>query len=357
MGKMENLKKSFPELLNNWLDDYLPNVLGRSYNTIVSYKKAWELMVTFLFLKKNIPADKISFDIFSFDLIMEYLDWIDNERNCKDSTRNNRRAAIVRFAEYAQNYNFDAACKFYLAAGKVPDKKAQDSVERVAMNKEQTRIMLNLPDLKDRYGHRDLTLLNFLYGSGGRAQEVCDMKVKDVRFLESGHASIHFHGKGLKDRRIRIGKSCASLLRKHMQRTKVINQPNSYVFKTQRNPQMSVVAIERIVGKYASRAKKECFDDFSDIRITPHVFRHTTATHMLEAGVPLMVVSRFLGHSDIKTTLVYAKLSETDVNEKLRNWDRNYWGEYMEQPLENDDSGMTDTERNLSKIFSKVPPT
>ena len=80
--------------------------------------------------------------------------------------------------------------------------------------------------------------------------------------------------------------------------------------------------------------------------------RHTTATHMLEAGVPLMVVSRFLGHSDVKTTQIYAKLSENDVNEKLRNWDKEYWGEYMDDPLEEEDvDSMTDAERNLTKIF------
>lgn len=352
MGTMGSIKK-IGELLNDWLDDYLPNVLGRSNNTIKSYKSSWSSMITFLFTEKGIEADHISFDMLTFETIMEFLDWIKKSKNDKDSTRNSRRAAIVKFAEYAQNYDFDAAYKFYNAVQKVPGKRNTDAREREAMSKEQTRIMLDLPDIKDKYGRRDLTILNFLYASGCRSQELCDLKVSDVTIQESGKASIHLHGKGNKDRRIRISKTYADLLIKHMKQTHVINQPKAYVFTSQRNPKMSIAAVERIVNKYFERAKKNYPELFDNIVITPHVFRHTTATHMLAAGVPIMVVSRFLGHSDIKTTLVYAKLSEKDVNEKLKNWSEQYWGEYMDEPYEYDESGLTPEERNLAKIFGQ----
>ena len=102
------------------------------------------------------------------------------------------------------------------------------------------------------------------------------------------------------------------------------------------------------------RAKNEHPQVFSGLTVTPHVFRHTAATHMLEAGVPIIVVSRFLGHSDIQTTLIYAKLSEKDVNEKLKNWDRKYWGEYIDEPIaEEDVDELSDVEKNLGKIFGK----
>jgi len=114
-----------------------------------------------------------------------------------------------------------------------------------------------------------------------------------------------------------------------------------------------VAELTPMMQKYME-TKEEYPDLFSDICVTPHVFRHTTATHMLEAGVPIIVVSRFLGHSDIKTTQVYAKLSERDVNEKLRNWDKAYWGEYMDEPLDPDAvEETTPEERNLAKIFGK----
>lgn len=352
MGKMGSIK-SFGDLLNNWFDDYLPNVVGKSENTIKSYQKSWELMITFLFREKGIPAEDIKFETFTFDIIMEFLNWISTTRNCKDSTRNNRRAAIIKFAQYAQNYDFDAAFKFNIAAKKVPGKTLTDSREREPMTKEQIKVMLDLPDLYDRYGRRDLTILNFLYATGCRSQELCNIKVKDIRFQEDGKASIHLHGKGKKDRRIRISKVYAEILKKHLIKQRIINSNNSFVFVSQRNPQMSVVAIERIVTKYTERAKEQYPNLFSDIVITPHVFRHTTATHMLESGVPLMVVSRFLGHSDLATTLVYAKLSEKDVNEKLRNWDRQYWGDYMDEPYEEEDETMCLEDQNLAKIFKK----
>ena len=350
MGTMGTLK-SFGELLNNWLDEYLPNVLGKAENTVKSYTTSWEQMITFLYQVKGIPADEIAFDTFSFELIMEYLEWINKTRNCKDSTRNNRRAAIIKFAEYAQNYNFDAAYKFNVAAQKVPGKKQTDSRERAAMSREQTRIMLDLPDVHDRYGRRDITILNFLYASGCRSQELCNLKVKDIKFQDDGKASIHLRGKGKKDRRIRISNTYATMLRKHLKRENIQNFNDHYVFVSQRNPQMSVVAVERVVSKYVKRAKQEHSELFADIVITPHVFRHTTATHMLETGVPIMVVSRFLGHADLGTTLVYAKMSEKDVNEKLKNWDRAYWAEYMDEPLEENEESMSEEDKNLAKIF------
>lgn len=65
-------------------------------------------------------------------------------------------------------------------------------------------------------------------------------------------------------------------------------------------------------------------------------------------------ISRFLGHANINTTLVYAKLSETDVNEKLKRWNSEYWGEYMGDPIDEDElDTMTDEQRNLSKIFGR----
>lgn len=351
MGSM-GTASTFGDLLNKWLDYYLPEVVGRSENTIKSYKSSWISMITFLFQEKGIEADKITFDIFTFELIMEYLYWVKNTKKTTDATRNNRRAAIVKFAEYAQNYNFDAAFKFYIAAKKVPGKSQTDAKEREAMNKEQTKVMLNIVDINDRFGRRDHALLNILYATGCRGSELCGLMVKDVKKLDNGKASIYLRGKGRKNRKIRISKTYADILFGHMKRTHVINQPKSYVFVSQRNPQMSIAAIEKVVAKYYQRAKKQYPTLFSDITVTPHVFRHTTATHMLEAGVPLMVVSRFLGHSDVKTTQIYAKLSENDVNEKLRNWDKEYWGEYMDDPLEEEDvDSMTDAERNLAKIF------
>lgn len=353
MGSMGTLR-TFSYLLNNWLDYYLPEVVGRSKNTIKSYKSSWTAMITFLFQEKGIDADKITFDVFTLETIMEFLNWVKKSKNTTDATRNSRRAAIVKFAEYAQNYNFDAAFKFYVAAKKVPGKTNTDAKEREAMSKEQTKIMLNIVGISDRFGRRDHALLNTLYATGCRGDELCNLTVKDVKKLDDDKASIYLKGKGRKNRRIRISKTYADILINHMKRTHVINQPKQYVFASQRNPKMSVAALEKIVAKYAARAKEEYPDLFSDIALTPHVFRHTTATHMLEAGVPIIVVSRFLGHSDIKTTQIYAKLSERDVNEKLRNWDKTYWGEYMDEPLDLDAwDEMTSEERNLAKIFGK----
>lgn len=187
MGTMGTLN-AFGDLLNNWLEHYLPDVLGRSQNTVKSYKPAWASLISFLYREKGVAADKITFDVLTFELLMEFLDRVKKVRKTTGATRNSRRAAIVKFAEYAQNYDFDAAFKFYAAAKKLPGKKQTDSRERMAMSKEQTKAMLNIVDICDRYGRRDFTILNLLYATGCRAQELCDLKVKDVE-MQSLHTA------------------------------------------------------------------------------------------------------------------------------------------------------------------------
>ena len=302
MGKMGTVNR-FSELIRDWSDEYLPTMRGDSPNTVKAYKGAWNLMIDFLYTEKNISADKITFSMLNMDLLMEFLQWIKQARGCKDSTRNSRLAAIAEFADYAHNRDFDAAVCFYTEVKKIPYIKLADAIERFAMSKEETQIMLSLPSIKDQYGYRDRCILTFLYASACRGQELCDLKVRDVKFTTTGKASILLHGKGGKTRRIRISPEATAILRTYMRRRGIENQGDQYVFISQRNPQMTVACVEHIVEKYYKKAKEK-YSTLYVQPVTPHVFRHTAATHMLEAGVPLMVISRFLGHAEITTTLV-----------------------------------------------------
>ena len=99
---------------------------------------------------------------------------------------------------------------------------------------------------------------------------------------------------------------------------------------------MSTSALEEIFSKYVKRAKEQNEGLFLEETYTPHSMRHTTAVHMVEAGVPLLVIKQFLGHAHLSTTEIYAKMSQSTVNEKLKSWDEEYWhDQYIDSLKEN----------------------
>lgn len=319
--------------LEHWLGEYLPNAEGKKPKTIKSYKDTWRLMVKY-FAEKGIKYTDITYELLTYDRLLGFLSWLENERHCKISTRNNRLSAISRFADYSMKQDFDTASTFYKAVSKIPFKEESDATERAYFTKEELRILLDLPTPKSNMGIRDHVLLQYMYATGARAEEVCSAKVKDVRFLEDGRASVLIHGKRGKIRRIKVFNEPAGVLKKYLSYRKISNQPDAFIFPSQRNECMSTKCLEDIFKKYVTLARKEHPDLFQESSYPPHSMRHTTAMHMLEAGVPLVVIKQFLGHEHLATTEIYAKSSPEATNEKLRSWSEGYWDEYMDQPFD-----------------------
>lgn len=103
------------------------------------------------------------------------------------------------------------------------------------------------------------------------------------------------------------------------------NQPNRHVFSSQRNEQISVSCIEEVFAKYEKMAKDAHPDKFCAGRYTPHVMRHTTASHLVEAGVPLAVVKNILGHASIQSTQVYVEITQQTVDKYMKEWNEKWF--------------------------------
>ena len=341
---------TFLEMLEHWLASYLPDEEGKKENTIKSYRDCWRLLIQFMFEQKMIPADKVDFLSLDYQTLIDFLRWLQKDRNCCASTRNSRLAAITKFSEYAQNRSFEAASCFRSACVKLPYKKLSDARERAYFTQEETGIFLALPNVKDQTGYRDQVVLSTMYASGMRSAELCDTKVGDICFLNDGRASLLIHGKGGKSRRIKISEIPSSMLKKYIAHRKISNQHGKHVFSTQRNEKMSTSALEELFSKYVKRAKERYSGLFLEDTYTPHSMRHTTAVHMVEAGIPLLVIKQFLGHSNLATTEIYAKLSQSTVNEKLRDWDQKYWHDLY---LESQDDRPADPKTENTPDFLK----
>ncbi|WP_338062521.1 tyrosine-type recombinase/integrase [Sporosarcina limicola] len=294
-----------------------------------SYKYAFRLLIEFMYKEKGIEADKITFDKLDYKTLTDFFTWIESVRGCSASTKNQRLSAVASFSAYAQNQDFAAASIFRNSVNKIPVKKTQHK-QRVILSRQEVTILLALPNENRAIGFRDKILLSLMYASGARAQEICDLTVGKLQFHEKG-ATLNIRGKGGKSRRIGIPTACAVLLRQYIDHRKIKSKPERHIFSSQTHEQMTVSCVEGIFKKYVTIAKKDNPSMFIANSYPPHSMRHTTASHMLEAGVPLVVIKNFLGHASLKSTEIYAEISQNTVNKHLKEWNEKWFPNNVEE--------------------------
>jgi len=325
--KMNKSEFEFVSLLGKFFTDYLPVSMNASPNTIKSYKCAFRLLFEYLNDVTEIEAGKITFEMLNFDLLTGFFDWLVTERKNSRTTAKNRLGALSSFAEYAQNRNLEAGCVFKSSLERIYKKSYRrvKGKQRCAFTRQELEVYFSMPDPADPIGWRDLVLLVVMYASGARAQEVCDLTVRDVARDNNGNAILTLMGKGSKLRRVKITADATVLLNKYIAYRKIGEQPDRHVFSSQRNEQISVSCIEEVFAKYEKMAKAARPDMFCSGRYTPHVMRHTTASHLVEAGVPLAVVKNVLGHASIQSTQIYVELTQQSVDRYMKEWNEKWF--------------------------------
>jgi site-specific recombinase XerD len=279
--------------------------------------------------KKQISADKLQFSDLCYETIQSFLYWLETERGCSVTTRNQRLSALSSFSNYAQNRNFDAATVFRADVMKIPTKRSP-ARPRSVFTLEEVSILINTPRNDRAIELRDKTMLSVMYASGARAQEVCDLTVTDVK-LNDDVSTLKLSGKGGKCRRVGIPRACANLLEQYIIRRGILNSGERHIFSSQTHEHMTTSCIKEIFAKYLCLARKNYPGLFCEKRYTPHSMRHSTATHMLEAGVPIIVIKNFLGHSSLQSTQIYAEVTQGTLNKHIRAWNEK-WGPLVTIP-------------------------
>ena len=190
----------FAKNLTAFFTGYLPGVKNLSGNTILSYRDAFRLFLVFCKDSRKIPPEKLVFKKINDALVVSFLEWLENERDCSIATRNQRLVAIHAFFRYVQVQEPEHLhlCQRIL---QIPCKKYQKRIVR-HLTPEQTKDLLAAPDMTTQYGRRDITLLSVLYDTGARVQELCDLRVRDIRLEHP--AIITLTGKGRKTRHVPI---------------------------------------------------------------------------------------------------------------------------------------------------------
>ena len=165
--------------------------------------------------------------------------------------------------------------------------------------------ILNAPNMNDKVGIRDAFILELLYVSGIRVSELVNIKVNDIELSEN---RIKILGKGSKERYVLYGSRCKELLNKYMSvRNKFLKVPNDYLILSKTGRKINTREVRNIINRIKIKAGVS-------ISISPHTFRHTFATHMLNEGADIRAVQELLGHENLSTTTIYTHLT----NEKLR---------------------------------------
>lgn len=162
-----------------------------------------------------------------------------------------------------------------------------------------------MPDTTKIWGRRDLVLLCLLYDTGARVQEIIDLTIGDIR-LESP-ATVKLTGKGRKRRTVPLMSQTTQLLKNYLEEQKLAEKEQSHpVFYNKQRNKLTRKGVAYILKKYVKQAAE--VTSMPAFNITPHVFRHTKAMHLLNADVNMFYIRDILGHVDISTTEIYARV-------------------------------------------------
>lgn len=321
----------FAELLTRYLSTYLPGQKNLSLHTIESYRDTFKLLLIYCFQEKGICAQHLMLDMIDTPLIHGFLQWLEETRSCRIATRNQRLAALHAFFQYVQMEKPERIL-FCQQIMSIPYKKCGKTLVNY-LSAEALKRILSQPNLSTAKGRRDRTLLVVLYDTAARVQEILDLVVGDVR-LESPSV-IRLRGKGNKQRQVPLMGKTSQLLASYLaeRRLNLSGKESHPLFFNSRFHPMTRAGIAYILNKYVEMARKEEGKGIPR-RISPHVFRHTKAMHLLQANVNLIYIRDFLGHVDVSTTEIYAR-ADSDVKRKaledayiqLDEEDRPSWNE------------------------------
>ena len=300
--------------LSNYFLKYLPGERAASHNTILSYRDTFVLFLGYMKTKKEIPAEKLCLANITKPVIVEFLNWLQDERKSSNSTRNYRLAAFHSFFSYLQ-YEIPEKINQWQEILSIKVKRT-DKKSICYLTLDGIKLLFEQIDTTHRQGRRDLALLTLMYDTGARVQEIIDLSPTDLR-LENP-AIVKLFGKGRKERIVPLQEEPVKILIAYMSENQLDKQENNKqpLFFNNRGEKLTRSGITYILNHYIENARK-CNPKLIPNRISPHSIRHSKAMHLLQAGVNLIYIRDILGHITIQTTEIYARADSKQKREAL----------------------------------------
>ena len=299
----------FSKLVQEFLTNYIIGECNYSMNTKASYSATFHLLLEFINEEKNIKPNKIEIETITKEVIIQFLDWLETNRNVSVQTRNQRLACIKSFYKYVQSNELDLfdTCSLILS---IKNKKVPNKIISY-FSEDEVRIMINyLNNSKDL---KKLTMICVLYETGSRVSEFINIKLNDLNL--SNNASITLYGKGNKTRIVPISRELVKLINKYLKEI-YINYGDDYLFYSNYQRKYSRYSINKLVTVLINKIKINHKNYFKG-KYHPHSFRHTKATHLYNNGTPLLYIKEFLGHSTVSSTEIYATPDSRKQREEI----------------------------------------
>ena len=311
---MNEKNARFFKLVRDFLTVYLPEQRAASLNTVKAYREALNLLFEHICACGRITLGKVSFDDMTRENIESFLTFIEKERHCSVSTRNHRLACIKSFIKYAGTRDIRVqACVQELNG--IPQKKATETAVVSYFSESALKAILAQPNVRKKKGLRDLFFMVLMYDTGARNQELLELRLCDVHFSGTDpYATIT--GKGKKTRLVPIMDKTVNHFKKYIEAFHSESLSEEYLFYIERKGKrfsMSPDNTERFIRKYGVMAHQVNQEVTESLH--PHMFRHSRAMHLYRSGMPMALLSEWLGHAQFTTTLIYAN-ADTKMKRK-----------------------------------------
>ncbi|MDL2266866.1 site-specific tyrosine recombinase XerD [Desulfovibrio sp. OttesenSCG-928-G15] len=280
------------------VDRYLEHLLiekGLSQNTLLAYGKDLQNFTAFLAEREHCALPDIRLDAVNEQILFLYV--VHTRKQGLSGRSLARHLSALRgffsFAREEGELEEDPA-RF------LENPKLSRALPEV-LSREEMDALLAAPDLSTKLGFRDRTMLELLYASGLRVSELCALCALD---FDPQSNLLRVFGKGSKERLVPVHANAARFLQDYIRHWRPLFDPkNPELFLNRSGKKLSRVGVWKLVQKYALTAGIK-------VEISPHTFRHSFATHLLEGGADLRSVQMLLGHADITATEIYTHVQQ-----------------------------------------------
>jgi site-specific recombinase XerD len=299
---------SFPILLQQFFLERLIQQRNASAQTVAAYRDSFRLLLQFAQRRLGKAPERLALSDLDTPLILAFLNHLESDRHNTIRSRNARFAAIRSFLHFAA-LKEPAGLAVIQRVLAIPMKRF-DKPLLGFLSRAEMQAILDAPDRTTWCGQRDRVMFATLYNTGGRVSEITGMLVSDV--VLDGSAAVRIRGKGRKERSVPLWRTTATEIRKWLAR--VDGKPDQPLFPGWSGTRMTRPAVTARLQLAVKSAATAC-PQLAKRRVSPHVVRHSTAMHMLQAGVDITVIALWLGHESPTTTHMYV---EADLAMKER---------------------------------------
>lgn len=288
-----------------FFQDYLPTLRGMSRHTIRSYRDAMILFLRFCAEDRQRRVDRLELADITADRVVRFLAHLEDRRKNSVTTRNARLAAIHTFARFLVAEQPEHMVAFQQILG-IPFKRGERVTPIEYLEKTEIEALMTGIDRTTPSGRRDYAMFALMFNTGARVQEIVDLRARDVRL--DPPCQVRFVGKGNKVRTCPIWPRTAQLLKDLVrQRHSDAQDPaEQRIFVNGRGSPITRFGVRYLLEKHVAIAASSA-PSLAGKRIHPHSLRHTTAVHLLKAGVDFATISQWLGHASLNTTMRYAR--------------------------------------------------